>query len=369
MKHENQPGNGDTIFLALLGILALGGMLTILLPFVGPIIMGGAIAITAYPVHLGMGRRWPGLSPVVRSLLINLVILMLFILPVFFLARTAAGQVDTIRPVLARWVEASQAIHRGRLNGPFSALRPIPDVVARQSGMSAAQATALLLPRAARGFDKLAEGAGNAAADLFQGALCLVLCPLITFFLLVNGPEYVERLSGLLPLRAEDRRRLFERTRDATIAVVRGLFLTALLETAVATLGYALMGIPCAVLLGVLTGFASIVPVIGTSSVWVPAGLAMILAGQTVRGGLVLVWGTGMVLLIDNVAAPWLVGHRIRMSLLPMLFGMLGGAAVFGVKGLLIGPLIMSISPTVFELIRIRVISPRKKQMNGGTHE
>jgi predicted PurR-regulated permease PerM len=62
-----------------------------------------------------------------------------------------------------------------------------------------------------------------------------------------------------------------------------------------------------------------------------------------------------MVLCIDNFAAPWLVGRRIRMSLLPLLFGILGGAAVFGVKGLLIGPLIVSIGPTVFELVHRRV--------------
>jgi predicted PurR-regulated permease PerM len=62
-----------------------------------------------------------------------------------------------------------------------------------------------------------------------------------------------------------------------------------------------------------------------------------------------------MVLGIDNFAAPWLVGRRIRVSLLPLLFGILGGAAIFGVKGLLIGPLIVSIAPTVFDLVHLRV--------------
>ncbi len=65
-----------------------------------------------------------------------------------------------------------------------------------------------------------------------------------------------------------------------------------------------------------------------------------------------------MVLGIDNYAAPWLVGHRIRVSLLPLMLGILGGAVVFGVKGLLIGPLIVSIAPAVFELVRLRVLAP-----------
>jgi predicted PurR-regulated permease PerM len=141
------------------------------------------------------------------------------------------------------------------------------------------------------------------------------------------------------------------------VAVVRGLFLTGLLAGAVSTVGYTLMGIRAAALLGVLTGLASVVPVVGTSSIWVPVGLATMLSGHTIPGVLVLAWGTAMVLCIDNFAAPWLVGHRIHMSLLPLFFGILGGAAVFGVKGLLIGPLIMSIAPTVFELVRHRALA------------
>jgi predicted PurR-regulated permease PerM len=161
----------------------------------------------------------------------------------------------------------------------------------------------------------------------------------------------------VLPLCAEDTQRLFDRTRDATVAVVRGLLLTALLEGAIATLGYAVMGVPAAVLLGVMTGFASLVPVVGTSSVWMPVGLVTLLSGRVVPGVLVLAWGTAMVIGIDNFAAPWLVGRKIRVSLLPLMFGIVGGAVVFGVKGLLIGPLIVSIAPTVFELVRLRVFA------------
>jgi predicted PurR-regulated permease PerM len=227
------------------------------------------------------------------------------------------------------------------------------------SGPRSAQATTWLLGYAARGLDRASGWAAQGADAFLQGAaVSLVLCPLITFFLLRDGPAYVEQLGRFLPLYDEDKQCLIERTRDATVAVVRGLLLTGLLEAAIATLGYALMGIPAAVLLGVLTGLASVVPVVGTSSVWVPVGLVTALSGRGVAGLFILAWGTAMVLVIDNFVAPWLVGHRIRVTLLPLLFGILGGAAVFGVKGLLIGPLIVSIAPTVLELMRRRVLDP-----------
>jgi predicted PurR-regulated permease PerM len=348
-----------TIFLVLLGVLALAGMLVILLPFVGPIVLAGAVSITAYPVYRWTGQRWPRLSPGFRALLTDLAILTMVLLPVLLLIWTAAGQAGNFRPVLSRWIEANQAIHQGRLDDSLRALGPIPQATPAQSRLGGAQETAWLLGYAARGLDQLADWAVQAVAAFLQGAaVSLVLCPLITFFLLRDGPAYVERLSRFLPLDPDDKQLLFERTHDATVAVVRGLFLTALLEGVVATLGYALMGIQSAVLLGVLTGFASVVPVVGTSSVWVPVGLVTVLSGRITPGVLVLAWGIGMVLCIDNFAAPWLVGHRLRVSLLPLVFGILGGAAVFGVKGLLIGPLIVSIAPTVFDLVRHRVFGP-----------
>jgi predicted PurR-regulated permease PerM len=345
-----------TIFLVLLGFASLAATVAILLPFAGPVVLAGALSITAYPAYCWIGRRWPRLSPTVRALLTDLAILTLVLVPVVLLVWMAASQADHFRPGLSRWIAAAQAIHEGRLDDSLGGIQPIPEALSRRIGLSGAQARAWMLGSAARGLDHLAAGATQAAAEALEGvALSLALCPVITFFLLRDGAVYVARLRQFLPLSAEDTQRLLDRTREATVAVVRGLLLTALLEGAIATLGYAVMRIQAAVLLGVLTGVASVVPVVGTSSVWVPVGLVTVLSGRVVPGLLVLAWGTAMVLGIDNFAAPWLVGRRIRVSLLPLLFGILGGAAVFGVKGLLIGPLIVSISPTVFDLVRLRL--------------
>ena len=347
-----------TVFLASLGLAALAGSVAILLPFAGPIVLAGALSITAYPAYDWLGRRWPRLSPTVRALVTDLAILALVVVPVVLLIWRAVSEVDHFRPGLSRWIAAAQAIHEGRLDDSLRAIQPISEAVSRRIGVSRAQTTAWMFGSAARGLDHLADWAAEAVAQSLQGAaVSLALCPLITFFLLRDGALYVQRVREFLPLSAEDTQCLFDRMRDATVAVVRGLLLTALLQGAVATLGYAMMGIPGAVLLGALTGFASVLPVVGTSSVWVPVGLATILSGRVVPGLLVLAWGTAIVVSIDNFAAPWLIGRRIRVSLLPLLFGTVGGAAVFGLKGLLIGPLIVSIAPTVFDLVRLRVFA------------
>jgi predicted PurR-regulated permease PerM len=345
-----------TVFLVLLGFASLTATAALLLPFAGPVVVAGALSTTAYPAYCWIGRRWPRLSPTVRALLTDLAILTLVLVPVVLLIWMAASEVDHFRPGLSRWIVAVQGIHEGRLDDSLRGIQPIPEAVSRGIGLSHAQARAWMLGSVARALDHLAAGASQTAGEALQSvALSLALCPLITFVLLRDGAAYVARLRQFLPLSAEDTQRLLDRTRDATVGIVRGLLLTALLEGAIATLGYAVMGIQAAVLLGVLTGVASVVPVVGTSSVWVPVGLVTLLSGRVVPGLLVLAWGTVMVLGIDNFAAPWLVGRRIRVSLLPLLFGILGGATIFGVKGLLIGPLMVSIAPTVFDLVRLRV--------------
>jgi predicted PurR-regulated permease PerM len=291
--------------------------------------------------------------------MIDVAILMGVLVPVVLVTWTAARQADTFRPALARWLDASQALRDARLDDLERAVPTLAEAKARSSWLSSPQATTWLPGYAARGLDRASSWLAQAATELLQGAaVSLVLCPLITFFLLRDGPAYVDQLGRFLPLDDDDTQCLFERTRDATAAVVRGLLLTGLLECAIATLGYALMGIPGAVVLGVLTGLASVVPVVGTSSIWVPVGLLAAISGRPIAGLLVLAWGTNMMLVIDHFVAPGLVGHRIRMTLLPVLFGVLGGAMAFGVKGLLIAPLLVSIAPTVFELMRRRVLGP-----------
>ena len=116
------PGSAAaTVFLVSLGLAALAGSVAILLPFVGPIVLAGALSITAYPAYGGMGRRWPRLSPTVRALVTDLAILALVVVPVVLLIWRAVSEVDHFRPGLSRWIAAAQAIHEGRLDDSLRA--------------------------------------------------------------------------------------------------------------------------------------------------------------------------------------------------------------------------------------------------------
>jgi predicted PurR-regulated permease PerM len=119
-------GSGaPTVFLVLLGVLALAGLLAILLPFPGSIVLASALSITAYSVYRWLGR-WLRLSPTVRALLTNLEVLTLVILPVVLLIWTAAGQADNLRPVLPAGSRRNQAIHEGRLDGSLRRISRSP---------------------------------------------------------------------------------------------------------------------------------------------------------------------------------------------------------------------------------------------------
>jgi AI-2E family transporter len=119
------------------------------------------------------------------------------------------------------------------------------------------------------------------------------------------------------------------------VAILRRLFLTALVEGAVAVVGYPLMGVPAAVLLGMLTGFASVVPVVGTSSTGVPVALVSFVSGRRIPGVLVLAWG----------AAAWA----------PALMSGILGCGRLRPEGPLDRSALVSIAPTILELVGHRV--------------
>jgi predicted PurR-regulated permease PerM len=126
MSLLDTPRAWRAAFLALLAVLALAGVLAILRPFIGPLVLAGALSITTYPVYRRMGERWPRLSPTLRALVTDLGILMLVLVPIVLVIWTAAEQADAVRPALARWTEASLALHDARLDSLGYALMGIP---------------------------------------------------------------------------------------------------------------------------------------------------------------------------------------------------------------------------------------------------
>jgi predicted PurR-regulated permease PerM len=120
---------------------------------------------------------------------------------------------------------------------------------------------------------------------------------------------------------------------------------------------YLAVGIEGAVLLGALTAFFGLVPGVGTLGIWVPAAIFLLAKGLYWRSAFVLVWGAFIVVgLIDSMLRPYLIGKRVELPLFVLFFALLGGVAVWGAKGIIIGPILVAITPVLLDIYRDRYL-------------
>jgi predicted PurR-regulated permease PerM len=163
----------------------------------------------------------------------------------------------------------------------------------------------------------------------------------------------VERILYYLPMNDHDERRMLERFTSVTRAMIKGTLLIGLLQGTLAGLAFGVAGVGNAVFWGIVMAVLSIVPGIGSAVVWVPASIILIVQGHVVAGvGLMLFCGL-VVGSVDNVLRPMLVGKDVNMHELMIFFGTLGGLFMFGMAGLLIGPLVASLFLTIWDIYGI----------------
>jgi Ca2+-transporting ATPase len=169
------------------------------------------------------------------------------------------------------------------------------------------------------------------------------------FFCFRDGEEAVRQLRlGLIHFLGKHQELYLQAAGDTTRAVVYGLVLAALGQGLLAGIGYAVVGVKAPVLFGTITALLALVPM-GATLVWLPLGASLLLGGQTWQGIGLLLWGFLAVSTVDNVIRPIVISGASRVPFLVVLFGVLGGLTTFGVVGLFLGPVILSLLLAVWQ--------------------
>ena len=187
----------------------------------------------------------------------------------------------------------------------------------------------------------LAPAAGGVVADVLAtlGSLFVMLFAL--FFLLRDGHTLGRQVRDLLPLPERERERLMVETRDLVVASVGAGLIVAAAQGFIAGIAFWLLGFNGPVMWGVATAFCSLVPIVGSALVWVPATLWLLLSGEIGRAVILIVVGVLGVGMVDNVLRPLILSGRTSASGLVVFLGLLGGASAFGFIGLVLGPIIL----------------------------
>ena len=169
------------------------------------------------------------------------------------------------------------------------------------------------------------------------------------YFLLKDGRKLKEYLVKISPLKDGDNELIVARLRAAVLSVIKGSFLVGLIQGIIAGIGFAVFGVPNALLWGSVTVIAALLPGIGTTLITLPAMAFVFLTGNTFNAAGLLVLAI-LVGFIDNVIRPKLVGDKIHLHPLAVFLMVIGGIAFFGSVGLILGPLVIVVFITLIDI-------------------
>ena len=184
----------------------------------------------------------------------------------------------------------------------------------------------------------------------------------LLFFFLRDGKGMLELGIRLVPMTPNRKVELAGTLGGVTRAVVLGTLVTSLVQGTLVGIGFAIAGLPSPLVFGAVGALASLIPIVGTTLVWVPAAVTLIAQGQTGWAIFLVLWSIILVAGSDNVIRPLIISGSSNASTLLVFVGLLGGISVFGFAGIFMGPLVLTLVATLLqfadsELPRLSVIS------------
>ncbi len=196
----------------------------------------------------------------------------------------------------------------------------------------------------------------NNIANIFSTTISaffsFILMLLIIFYFLKDGAKWRETIVVLSPLGDKDDEKIITKLAQAVNAVIKGSLLIALIQGVLLGFGFWLFNIPNGALWGVVAAVLSLIPTFGTALVSVPAIIFLFITGDTTSAIGLLIWAVVVVGMIDNFLSPLIVGKKINMPSLLILFSVLGGVSLLGPVGILVGPLTVSLLYTLISIYR-----------------
>ena len=336
-----EAARGERRALGWAALAAAAMVAWIVMPVGVGILLGTLLAFALQPAFERLspriGARWAALSLVIGSVL------------------TLAGTVGGLAWLL---VSKGTALTREWVvslgpGGPGGAVVGAVGGITRRIGIPAEELTARARALAESAGAQAALIAESIAAATASSALGLLFATLSMHFILRNWGAVARGAQETLPLRPDYTAELFAEFRRVGRTTLVGTVGTGIAQGLLATLGFWITGVPEPLFFGAAAAIVSLVPPVGATLVWAPAGVVLILDGHAARGVLELVWGAVMVTLVsDYVIRPRLVGGGGEGALpsLVTFAALLGGVEVFGLKGLIVGPVVMSLAVAVLRL-------------------
>lgn len=325
------------LFYAVLLLVAYLAFLVVR-PFLAPLAWAGIFAMMLMPVQRQLETRT---KPTIAATITTLLAVCLIVGPAVLLGSLVLNQL----PQALEYLKGLSATTPADLERIWLLVRS-------RSPISLPEDPTLAISQGVeRVATFLAPRAGALLADVAAtfGSLFVMLFAL--FFLLRDWRAIADIVRRLLPFSGPERERLITTTRDLVIASVGAGLTVALVQGLIGGITFWLLGLSAPAVWGVAMGFCSLIPVVGTTIVWVPTAAWLLLSGEVVRGLILAGVGAGIVGTADNVLRPLILSGRTSVSGLVVFIGLLGGVAAFGFVGLVLGPIVLVTAGTLIDTL------------------
>ena len=342
---EAKP-SASTLFLLAVAAVALYLCYLIARPFLRSIFLAVTMAIVFHPVHVWLRRRIQATNA--AALISTILVLVAVIVPAVGLGVVVTQEVGGLYRLLN---ERSTQV--GGWN-PYAMhlVDPVLNWLGRHVDLSTLDVRGTLIRWLEQISRFLLSWGAQAAGNIISFFTETVVVFFSLFFLFRDGGSVLARAAEVLPLQAGQVNRLFTGIGDSIIANIYGCLAVGAAQGTLLGLGFWALGLPSPVLWGLVTALCSMIPIVGSAAVWVPGTILLLGSGHPWKAIMLLVWGAVAVGQIDSVVRPLVISGRAKMHPLLVFFALLGGVKTFGVVGLFVGPVVVSVTLVVLEMLR-----------------
>ncbi len=321
-------------------------------PFLTAMVTGALVAYIFYPVHRRVVKVIK--RPAVSAGLVSVLIILLVVIPAVVLVQTAATEAR-VAYVTAKQRLASQNPLGIECAFPSKFVCRTSDQV--RELLRTPEVRSQVQEALAKAVTVIVEKTSAVILGLPRLLLSAAVALFVIFFCLRDGDRLVDRLKALIPLASRHREHIVGRIQETVYAVMYGSVVVALVQGALGGLGFYVVGISSPMFWGVVMAVLALVPFLGTAIVWAPAGLYLVIEGYgTVNrvemwsGIGLLAYGALVVGTVDNLLKPYIIGDRTGLHPILIFVGALGGIALFGPVGFVVGPLVIGLFHALMDI-------------------
>jgi len=317
----------------------------IIKPFLFPIAWAIVICIIFYPLYVSVSKfiKWKSIA----SLLTLTIILIIILGPFSYLSYLLVSELKD----LGDYLHAERLENlKGLLKHPT--IKSITDKLLTLLNITEEELNNTIVDNVSRLGKEVVHKFTEGVANIITFSLNFIFMVLSIFFFLRDGPEFLSKTRDYMPFSEEQKDRLVNQVREIVISTIYGGIAVAVAQGTIAGFTFFFLGISNPTVWGLATSIASFIPLVGASSIWVPATIYLFMKGAVGKGLILAAAGIFGISLIDNILKPLIIGGRTKMPVLVIFFSILGGIKLFGLIGLILGPLVLALFVSIIGIFR-----------------